>query len=44
MKETQTLQKIDIEIKHKERQQIVTVTGTQLVGPLTFTIDEDDEE
>lgn len=40
----QTLQKIDIEIKHKERQQIVTITGSQLIGPLTFTIDDDDEE
>lgn len=40
----QTLQKIDIEIKHKERRQIVTITGTRLAGPLTFTIDEDDEE
>ncbi|MDO4958629.1 MAG: hypothetical protein Q4E68_05175 [Prevotellaceae bacterium] len=40
----QTLQKIDIEIKRKEKQQIVTITGTQLVGPLTFTINDDDEE
>lgn len=40
----QTLQKIDIEIKQKEKLRIVTITGTQLVGPLTFTIDEDDEE
>lgn len=40
----QTLQKIDIEIKRKERRQIVTITGTRLAGSLTFTIDEDDEE
>lgn len=40
----QTLQKIDIEIKYKEKQQVVTIIGSELVGPLTFTIDEDDEE
>lgn len=37
----QTLQKIDIEIKQKEKQQIVTIIGTKLVGPLTFTINDD---
>ena len=36
----QTLQKIDIEIKHKENKQIVTIIGTKLIGPLTFTIDD----
>ena len=36
----QTLQKIDIEIKRKEHQQIVTVIGTKLIGPLTFTIED----
>ena len=35
---------MDIEIKHKEKQQIITITGTQLIGPLTFIINEDDEE
>ena len=40
----QTLQKIDIEIKQQEKQQIIIVTGTQLIGPLTFTIDDDDEK
>lgn len=40
----QTLQKIDIEISNKEKQQIVTIKGTLLVGPLTFIIDEDDEK
>lgn len=33
-----------LETGDKEKHQIVTVTGTQLVGPLIFTIDEDDEE
>lgn len=37
----QTLQKIDIEIKRMEHQQIVTVIGTSMIGPLTFTIEED---
>lgn len=37
----QTLQKIDIEIKKKERQQVVTIIGTTLIGPLTFTIEEE---
>lgn len=37
----QTLQKIDIEIKKNERQQIVTIIGTNLIGPLTFTIEEE---
>ena len=40
----QTLQKIDIEIKQQEKLQIITITGTQLVGPLAFTIDDDDEK
>lgn len=37
----QTLQRIDIEIKKNERQQIVTIIGTNLIGPLTFTIEEE---
>lgn len=37
----QTLQKIDIEIMQKEKQQIITIKGTKLVGPLTFTINDD---
>lgn len=36
----QTLQKIDIEIKKRETQNIITVQGTNLNGPLTFTIDD----
>lgn len=36
----QTLQKIDIEIKEKERQKIITIQGTNLNGPLVFTIDD----
>lgn len=40
----QTLQKIDIEIKRMQDLRIVTVRGTNLNGPLTFTINEDDME
>lgn len=40
----QTLQKIDIEIKRMQDLRIVTVRGTNLNGPLTFTIIEDDME
>ena len=36
----QTLQKIDIQIKQRERKRLLVVTGTQLLGELTFTIDE----
>lgn len=36
----QTLQKIDIEIKEREKQHIITIQGTNLNGPLTFTIDD----
>lgn len=36
----QTLQKIDIQIKQRERRRVLVVTGTQLLGELTFTIDE----
>ena len=40
----QTLHKIDIEIKRMQDLRIVTVRGTNLNGPLTFTINEDDME
>lgn len=36
----QTLQKIDIEIKERERQKIITIQGTNLNGPLVLTIDD----
>jgi hypothetical protein len=35
----QTLQKIDIELKMLEKKKIVYVTGTQLLGTLSFVID-----
>ncbi len=36
----QTLQKIDIQLKESERRRVLIVTGTQLLGQLTFTIDD----
>ena len=37
----QTLQKIDIQLKQLEKQRIITVSGTKLLGTLTFTINDD---
>lgn len=34
-----TLQKIDIQLKQLERKHILTVSGTKLLGPLSFVID-----
>ncbi|MBR4552561.1 MAG: hypothetical protein IKH52_04330 [Bacteroidaceae bacterium] len=36
----QTLQKIDIQIKQRERRRMLVVTGTELLGELTFTIED----
>ncbi len=36
----QTLQKIDIELKQLERKKILTIKGTQLLGPLSFEIND----
>ena len=35
-----TLQKIDIELKQRERQKVITIRGTQLLGELSFVIDD----
>lgn len=37
----QILQKIDIQLKQLEKKQIITVSGTKLLGTLTFTINGD---
>lgn len=37
----QTLQKIDIQLKQREKQRIITVSGTKLLGTLTFSIDDE---
>ncbi len=36
----ETLQKIDIQLKQLEKRKIITVSGTKLLGTLTFTIDD----
>lgn len=35
-----TLQKIDIELRQRERQKVITIRGTQLLGELSFVIDD----
>ncbi len=37
-----TLQKIDIQLKQMERQNILTVSDTKLLGPLSFVIEIED--
>lgn len=37
----QMLQKIDIQLKQLEKQKVITVTGTKLLGTLTFSIDDE---
>ena len=36
----QTLQKIDIQMKQMEKQRVITIRGSQLLGTLTFTIND----
>ena len=36
----ETLQRIDIELKIKEKKKIITISGTRLLGELSFTIEE----
>lgn len=43
-KAVRTLQKIDIEIKKLEKSSVVTIIGTQLNGPLVFTINDEIED
>lgn len=40
-KQVKTLQKIDIELKQREQQKIIVIKGTELLGELSFTIEED---
>ena len=39
--EDEHLQKIDIEIKEREKQKMIVITGTELFGELSFTIDDE---
>ncbi len=40
-RQVKLLQKIDIEIKQRERNKVIVVTGTELLGELSFTIDDE---
>lgn len=40
-KQVKTLQKIDIELKQREQQKVIVIKGTELLGELSFTIEED---
>ena len=40
-RQVKTLQKIDIELKERERNKVIVITGTELLGELSFTINED---
>ena len=36
-----TLQKIDIKMKEREKQKVIVITGTELLGELSFTINDE---
>ena len=40
-KEVRTLQKIDIQLKQREKEKVIVVSGTELLGELSFTINEE---
>ena len=40
-RQVKLLQKIDIEMKQRERNKVIVVTGTELLGELSFTIDDE---
>ena len=40
-RQVKLLQKIDIELKLRERKKVIVVTGTELLGELSFTIDDE---
>ena len=40
-RQVKMLQKIDIKLKEKEKNKVIVITGTELLGELSFTIDED---
>lgn len=40
-RQVKTLQKIDIELKQKEKDRVIVVRGTELLGELSFAIDVD---
>ena len=40
-RQVRTLQKIDIELKQREKKKVIVVTGTELLGELSFSIDDE---
>ena len=40
-RQVKTLQKIDIELKQREKDKVIVVKGTELLGELSFTINEE---
>ena len=40
-RQVKTLQKIDIQLKKREKNNVIVVKGTELLGELAFTIDVD---
>ena len=40
----ETLQKIDIQLKRLEKQKILTIKGTSLLGELSFAIEDNEDE
>ena len=40
-RQVKVLQKIDIELKQREKNKVIVVTGTELLGELSFTIDDE---
>ena len=40
-KEVRTLQKIDIQLKQSENEKVIVVSGTELLGELSFTINDE---
>ena len=40
-RQVKTLQKIDIELKQREKNKVIVVKGTELLGELSFTIEDE---
>ncbi len=40
-RQVRTLQKIDIELKQREKDKVIVVKGTELLGELSFSINEE---
>ena len=40
-RQVKTLQRIDIELKQREKNKVIVVKGTELLGELSFTIEDE---